>query len=73
MGVSPEGCVGRMLAIGKKLKFQIEIQQDIRSVQEPRLRCSKSFVPSFIILPDGDTLNLLSAQFESIVEMLGFI
>ena len=38
--------------------------------QKPRLRSSKGLVPSLIILPDSNTLNLLSSESETIVEVL---
>lgn len=39
-------------------------------VQKPWLCPGKGFVPSLIILPNGNTLDLFSTQSESIVEML---
>jgi hypothetical protein len=39
--------------------------------QKPWLRSSEGLIPSLIVLPDSDALNLLSAQFETIVEVLG--
>lgn len=52
------------------LWYQIELQLNMKSSEKPRLRSSESIVPSLVILPNGDALNLFSAQFQSIVEVL---
>ena len=52
--------------------YQIEMQLDNinKLVQEPWLCSGEGFIPPLVVLPNGNTLDLLSAQPKSIVEVL---
>lgn len=42
----------------------------MRSIQQPWLRLQEGFIPALIILPDSNSLYLVLAQLEIIVQML---